>query len=113
MVNIMQVSSVILAGVSVAIADALIKRIAVSNSFWGAIKHPWMVAIFALYVAQIVLFLYVFIHKWDLGIVGNTQMAFYSLTVVLSGIILFGETISLIQAVGIILTLVGVVLMNL
>ena len=113
MVNIIQLSTVILAGISVGVADALIKRIAISDSFWLAIKNPWMIAIFGLYTAQIVLFIYVFVHKWDLGIVGNTQMAFYSLTVVLSGILFFGETISLVQALGILLTLLGVILMNL
>jgi multidrug transporter EmrE-like cation transporter len=112
MVNVIQLATVILAGISVAIADVIIKKIAIYDSFWMAIRNPWMIVIVALYITQIIFFIYVFNHKWDLGIVGNIQMAFYSLTVVLSGILLFGETISLVQSIGIIFTLVGVLLMN-
>jgi len=112
MVNLIQLTAVILSGISVAVADALIKKIAISDNFWTVIKNPWIIAIFALYTAQVILFIYVFSHNWNLGIVGNTQMAFYSLTVVLSGLLLFGETISLVQVLGIVLTLVGVILMN-
>ena len=112
MVNLLQVFTIILAGISVAVADVFIKKIAVSGGFWLIMKSPWMIAILLLYFAQIVFFAYVFTHEWNLGIVGNLQMAFYSITVVLSGILLFGEKISPVQGIGILLTLIGVILMN-
>ncbi len=72
-----------------------------------------MIVISLLYIAQIVFFVYVFRHEWSLGIVGNLQMVFYSLTVVLSGLIFFGESISLLQGIGVGLALIGVLLINL
>ena len=112
MVNLLQILTIILAGISVAIADVFIKKIAISGGFWLVMKSPWMIAILLLYFAQIVFFAYVFTHEWNLGIAGNLQMAFYSITVVLSGILIFGQNISSIQGIGILLTLIGVILMN-
>lgn len=112
MVGFLQVFTIILAGISVAVADVLIKKAAITGGFWFVMKSPWMISILLLYFAQIVFFAYVFTHKWNLGIVGNLQMAFYSITVVLSGTLLFGENISPIQGIGIFLTLIGVILMN-
>ena len=105
--------AVILAGIAVAIADALIKKTAIQGSFWFAFRNPWMIAILALYLVQIVFFVYVFINGWDLGIVGNLQMVFYSIGVVSIGLIFFGESLSLLQGIGIGLSLIGVILMNL
>ena len=72
-----------------------------------------MIAVLLLYVAQILFFLYIFINGWKLGIVGNLQMVFYSITVVTIGLLIFGETISWVQGIGIIFALIGVILMNL
>ena len=113
MVNYIHVAAIILAGIAVAIADALIKKIAVSGSFLTTVKNPWMTAILLLYFAQIVFFIYVFNNNWNLGIVGNLQMVFYSLTVVLTGFLMFGEILTTLQFIGIGLALVGVILMNL
>jgi hypothetical protein len=101
MVNIIHLFAIILAGVSVGIADALIKKSAVAGSFWSAVKSPLMLAILGLYIAQILFFVYVFKNNWNLGIVGNLQMIFYSFTVIVSGLLFFGETISLVQGIGI------------
>src|SRR3989344_6112047 len=111
MVNYMQLGAVILAGLAVAIADALIKKISTSEGFWVAIKNPWMLMIILLYLAQILFFIYVFMNKWKLGIAGTLQMVFYAITVILVGLIYFGEHISLIQGIGIAFALVGIVLM--
>ena len=113
MVNIIHLLAIILAGVSVGVADALIKKVALTGSFWSAFKNPLMVFILLLYVAQIAFFVYVFRYQWELGIVGNLQIVFYSLTVILSGLLIFGEKISLVQGAGIGLALIGVILMNL
>ena len=113
MVNIIHLFSIILAGISVGIADALIKKSAIAGSFWSAVKSPLMIAILALYIAQILFFIYVFKNNWNLGIVGNLQIVFYSFTIIVSGLLFFGETISLVQGIGIGLAIIGVVLMNL
>jgi len=112
MVNYFQLSAIILAGVAVAIADAIIKKISVSSSFWLAFKNPWMLAIILLYLAQIIFFVYVFMNKWNLGFVGVLQMVFYSVTVVLVGLLYFGENITLLQGIGMIFALIGIVLIN-
>ena len=72
-----------------------------------------MVIILLLYFAQIIFFAYVFAYQWKLGIVGVIQMVFYSITVVLAGLLIFGETLSFVQGIGIGLALIGIVLMNL
>lgn len=113
MVNIRQLSAIILVGVSVGIADVLIKKAASTGSFWAVFKNPLIITILLLYAAQLAFFVYVFRHQWKLGIAGNLQMVFYSLTVILSGLIVFGEKISLAQGIGIGLALIGVILMNL
>lgn len=109
----MQILVIILVGVSVGVADALIKKLALAGSFWAAMKNPLALAVLALYALQIALFVYVFRHQWKLGIAGNVQMVFYSLTVIILGLIFFKEQLSLIQGMGIGLALVGVVLMSL
>ena len=110
--NAVQLSVIILAGIFVGIADALIKKSALTGNFWNAFKNPLMLIILLLYIAQIILLVYIFKHQWNLGIVGNLEVVFYSLTVILSGLLFFGETISLTQGVGISLALIGVILMN-
>jgi drug/metabolite transporter (DMT)-like permease len=108
----MQLLAVIIAGVAVGIADALIKKTSLSENFWMAFKNPWMVAIILLYVVQIGFFIYVFVHHWKLGIVGNLQMLFYSLTAVLIGYLIFKESLSVTQIIGIGLAIVAVFLIN-
>ncbi len=113
MVNAFQLSAVILAGFAVAIADALIKKTSVEGNFWLTFKNPWMIAVVLLYFAQVAFFVYVFMNNWHLGIVGNLQMVIYSITVVLTGLLFFGESLSLTQGIGVALAVLSVVLMNL
>ena len=72
-----------------------------------------MIAIIILYFIQVIFFIYVFANGWNLGIVGNIQMVFYSLGVVLIGLLAFGETLTILQGAGIFLSLLGVLLLNL
>ena len=113
MVNYYHLGAIVLAAIAVAIADTLIKKASLSGSFLMAIKSPWMIAVILLYLAQIFFFIYVFMNNWDLGIVGNLQMVFFSLSVILLGFLVFGETLTALQFLGIGLALVGVILMNL
>lgn len=65
MVNYIHLGAIILAGISVAVADAVIKKIAVSEGFWLAFRNPWMIAVLLLYLVQMLFFLYVFVNRWD------------------------------------------------
>ena len=112
MVEYVQAAAVILAGISVAVADALIKKISVSSDLLSAFKDPIMLVVLLLYLLQVLFFVYVFSNGWNLGIVGNLQMVFYSIGVVTFGLLFFGESITLVQGVGIVLALIGVILMN-
>jgi multidrug transporter EmrE-like cation transporter len=105
------VIAVILAGIAVAVADAIIKKVA-TKDVWSAFKDPWMIAIILLYITQVVFFMYVFGKGLELGLVGNMQMAFYSITTVLLGLFVFGESLSWVQITGIGVSLAGIIMMN-
>ncbi len=107
-----QLSAIIIAGISIGVADALIKKIGLAGNFLSAIFSPWMIGVLILYLAQILLFVYIFISKWDLGMVGVFTAVFYSITMVLIGLLFFGENISIIRGLGIVFAIIGVVLMN-
>lgn len=110
--HLSQLLIIIVAGISVGVADALIKKTALSGNFISAIKNPLFIVILLLYFVQIALLIYIFTHKWNLGIVGNLQVVFYSITIILAGLLFFKETISWIQGIGIAMALIGVILMN-
>ena len=107
-----QLFTIILAGIFVGIADALIKKVSLAGSFGAALTNPWMLAIILLYLGQIILFIYVFINKWGLGSVGVLQVVFYSFTVIITGMLFFGEAMSLLKGTGIAFAIIGVILMN-
>ncbi len=113
MVSYIQIGAIILAGISVAVADALIKRVSLNSNILLAFKNPFIILIFLLYLAQVFFFIYVFMNKWNLAIVGNLQMVFYSISVVLIGLLAFNERLTPIQIAGIVFSLIGVVLINL
>ena len=104
---------ILLSGVAVGIADALVKKAAEAGGLLAAFKTPWMLAAFLLYVTQVAFFVYVFRHGWKLGVVGAIQVVFFSLTVIAIGYFFFHETLSLVQSLGIALAVAGVVLINL
>lgn len=112
MTSLVQAIAVALAGFAVAVADALIKKAAQQGSFVDVIKSGWMPPILLLYLAQVVFFVYVFVNRWQLGVVGIFQMAVYAMTVLALGFFMFGESPSAIQLAGAALALFGVLLMN-
>lgn len=112
MSNILQALAIILAGVSIGVADFLIKKLAIAGNFWSELKSPLVIAIAILYIIQIAFLLYLFRNQGKIGIIGNLEMVFYSLTVVILGLTVFGEKLSIIQGVGILLALIGAILMS-
>jgi len=113
MQKIIQIFALVLAGLTVGVADALIKKASLTEGLLATFKDPLMLIIIPLYIAQVLFFIYVFKHNWSVGIAGNVQIVFYSLTVIISGFLIFGEKISPIQGVGVGLALTGIILMNL
>jgi EamA domain-containing membrane protein RarD len=108
-----QLLAIIFAGASVAVADSLIKKVVISGNFWQAVRNPIMLIVLLLYLFQIFFLFYLFSHNWKLGIVGNLQMVFYSLIVVLVGFIVFGESLSAFQLAGIGLAVAAIIFMGL
>lgn len=105
---------IIVAASTVGIADVLIKKAAFNTTnFWVALKNPLILGAIALYIAQVVVFTYVFVKKAELGLVGIIQTALYASIVIGSGVIFFHEKITLTQGIGIGVALLGVTLMNL
>ena len=113
MEHLSQVMVIMAAALSVAIADVLIKRVGVASAQMSeAILHPLLLAALALYAVQVVLFAYVFVRRWELGIVALLQMAFYAAVCVLVGRFLFDEHVTRVQMLGMVLTFAGAVLMT-
>ena len=113
MEHLLQVAVIVAAGLTVAVGDVLIRKVGTTTtSFSEALVHPLMAAVLLLCAIQIVLFTYVFVRRWELGIVALLQMAFYAAACVLIGRFLFGEQITLLKGLGMLLAFCGVVLMN-
>jgi hypothetical protein len=109
-----QIGLILIAGAVVAVADVIVKKIAFGGTdFKTALRDPKMLLVVGLYIIQIIIFLYLFTTKSYLSFVGIGQAVIYTIIVVASGTMLFNETISLVQALGIVFAVVGVVLMNL
>jgi multidrug transporter EmrE-like cation transporter len=112
MLTFVGISAVFVSAVLIAVADALIKKVSISNTFLSATLHPWMIAVYILYFLQILLVIYIFMRGGDLAIYGNIFIIFYSILIVLLGVIVFKEHLSALQIVGIVLGLTGALLLN-
>lgn len=96
----------------VTLADALIKKLGDGATFATVALDPRMIVVCALYFVQILLAVYIFTNKGGLAIYGNAFNVFYSLLMVSFGIFFFGEHLTGVQALGIVLALLGVTLLN-
>ena len=104
---------VIITAISVAMADALTKKVANdAPTFMQGVFHWMITPIVALYLVQIVLFIYLFQSKWQLGRLCILQMTIIGICVTLIGWLYFGDKIQLVHALGMAISLAGVVLMN-
>jgi len=113
MADLYQSLIVILAGIAVAVADGLIKKVAIGASFTDALKNPLMVGVLFLYLMQIAFFTYIFVNGWQLGVVGILQMVAYSAFIILTGVLIFNESFTLTQYLGFAFAIIGVILINL
>ena len=103
-----QLLILIVAGASVAVADALIKRAIDAR---GSELARFVAAIAALYGVQMACFVYVFMRRMRLGIAGNLQMVAYSFATVALGLLLFRERLSIAQLLGVVFAAAGCVLL--
>ena len=110
--NITQTILLILAVASVAIADVFLKKTQALGSMSQAFMSPWMFGAVVLYLFQIFFFTYLFISGAKLSSIGIMQTVVYALIVVGSGIFLFGESLSTVQIIGMVLAISGVVMLN-
>ncbi len=113
MAKLITLGLIIIAVIAVAVADVFTKKLATQvGSFKEALHSPLLLLVFLLYMLQILLFLYVFIMKAELGIVGIVQTALYAAIVIGSGLLFFHEKISPLQGIGMGLAILGVILTN-
>ncbi len=107
-----QGSVVLLAVMAVAIADVLIKKAAGQGNLTAAMRSGWLLGAAGLYLFQIMVFLIAFHAGWKLSLIGVLQTALYALIVLAAGVLLYHESLSRLQLIGIGLTICGIVLMN-
>lgn len=104
----------IISVVAISIADIFIKKASASAASFSALfVNPWFIAAAVLYIVQVVGFGYLMVSGAKLNWIGIVQTILYALLVIGSGVLLFHESISTIQGVGIALALAGLVLLNL
>lgn len=112
MLNTAQITVMFASALLIAIADSYIKRISIQGNFWAALSNPWIIGICILYFIQILLAIYVFVTHGDFAVYADMYIVFYSILTVLASLFVFGEHISFLQSLGILLTLCGAVLVN-
>lgn len=98
--------------IAVAIADVLLKTATVTGSVEQALRSPWLWGAVGLYLFQIGFFTYAFVAGWPLNHIGALQTAVYARVVLAAGVLLYRETVTLVQVAGMLLAVIGVVLIN-
>ncbi len=101
-----------LAVTAVAIADIFLKKATLHNDLSAALRSPWLWGAVGLYLLQIGFFTYAFVAGWKLSALGALQTVLYAVIVLAAGVLLYRETLSPAQLVGVALALGGVVLIN-
>ncbi|MDB5189076.1 MAG: hypothetical protein JWL82_33 [Parcubacteria group bacterium] len=112
MIAAIQLFLIVLSGLTIALADTIIKKISSGRTFVDAFFNPWMLLVYILYFVQILFAIWVFMYQKELGIYSNIFIVFYSILSIGFGILIFREHLSLLQYAGIGLALVGILMMN-
>lgn len=113
MTKILLLVLLILAVSAVAIADIFLKRAATESNLIRVFTSPWTIGAVALYLFQIFFFAYLFFTGYKLSLVAILQTGLYALITITAGLLLFRESLTMIQIAGMVLTLAGVILLNL
>ncbi len=104
---------IVVAIIAVAVADACLKKAASGGILSQAFKSPWMVGAVLLYLYQMVVITYMFANGWQLSIFGSLQTVLYAVIVVGASVVLFKETLTWVQMLGVVLAIGGAVLISL
>lgn len=96
----------------VVVADIIIKKVSSPGDFWAAFMHPAMIAVYVLYLVQILLAIYIFMNDGKLAVYGNLYIVFYSVLMLAGGVVFFKEDLTLFQVVGVCAALIGGLLIN-
>ncbi len=110
--NLAGTALIFLSALTVIVGDSIIKKVS-SGTIMDALRDPWMLVVYALYFVQILFAIYIFVYKGELTIYTTLYVVFYSILGVLSGILIFKESLSAVKGAGIILAVIGAVLMSL
>jgi drug/metabolite transporter (DMT)-like permease len=110
--TLVQGAVIIVAVIAVAVADVLLKKAAAHGNLRIAMSSPWLMCAVGLYLLQICLFTLAFSRGWKLSIIGALQTALYALIVLAAGVLLYHESLTRLQVVGILLALCGVLMIN-
>lgn len=98
---------------AIAVADVVLKHAGTqSHTFKQMIVNPWFIAALILYSIQVIGFGYLFMTGARLTSIGVMQTVVYAIVVITSGVFVFSESVSIVQGVGIGLSVIGVVLIN-
>jgi drug/metabolite transporter (DMT)-like permease len=101
-----------LAMVAVAVADVFLKRATADGDLNATLRSPWLIGAVALYLFQIGVFMFAFLDGWKLSLIGTLQIALYAFVVVAASVLLFRETLSTRQVIGLGLALGGAILVS-
>jgi drug/metabolite transporter (DMT)-like permease len=103
---------IVMAVIAVAVADVMLKKAAAQGNLLDALRSPWLFGAIGLYLFQIGLFTIAFAAGWKLSIIGALQTALYALIVLTAGVLLYHESLTRLQVMGVLLAFGGVVLIN-
>lgn len=77
-----------------------------------AVSGPWFWGAVSLYLLQIGFFTAAFVSGWKLSVLGALQTALYAVIVLVAGVVLYRETLTPAQFIGMVLALGGVALIQ-
>jgi drug/metabolite transporter (DMT)-like permease len=103
---------ILLAVTAVGIADILLKKATYHGNLGAALSSPWLFTAIGLYLLQIVIFTFAFVSGWKLSLIGALQTALYAIIVLAAGLLLYNESLTRAQVIGILMAFGGVVLIN-
>jgi len=101
-----------LAMIAVAVADVFLKHATLTGDLAATLRSPWFAGAVALYLFQIAVFTIAFLDGWQLSLLGIVQVALYAGVVVAAGLLMFQESLSVRQMLGLGLALSGVILVS-
>lgn len=104
--------AILVAVISVAIADVLLKKAASHSNLLDALRSPWFAGAAGLYMLQVCFFMYAFMAGWNLTNIGILQTALYAIIVLTAGVFFYNESFTRFQWAGIFVAMSGVVMIN-